>query len=1009
MSDVGGSLLSVGAGAIGFVAGGPIGAFAGFAAGGFAAQALLPQPALPERITEGPRLADLKIQSAAYGKPIPVVYGRMRTAGNIIWKQPLIEEQQVNESGSTGSGNHVAVVNYNYYATFAVAICKGPIAGVIKIWADSKLIYNADTSDADTLSANDLVPVTVFHGDETQTASSLIESFEGAGNVPAYRGLAYVLFERLPLRNYGNRIPNLTFEVAVGTNNSGIADSDYKLIAHFNGADQSTAFTDSSVYHKALTGSGAKLSTAQSVFGPASCLFSTVNDYIQAPAGADWNLPHNSAWQVSFRLRITSAPTTWHSVLATSDWGFDYGNSNKIGLFFNGGAISFQFTQALSLNTWYAWRISNDGAGHVRLYINGSQVGSTQTLTANSTTGEALRIGKITGATGFMGHIDELIFQRGGAVTTDTSYTVETSETNVAGAPGSDVSDQNIKDIVADLVQSCGLTAGDYDVSTINEQTVWTNAELLVKGFIVNGSGISVRKAIEDLAGAFLFEVYESDGKLHFNHRNNIINGGPVATIPESELGAHPLGTGESDLLEIVARQEVELPRDLTVRYLNPQRSYWQGIQRAQLQQANSVLKQDHDFPIAMTDDQAKVSALAGLMLPWAERRSFRLALSAKYAWLEVGDIIAVEYNSRSFPMRIIKTNFDGGMLEVAAVSQDFAIDGAGGTVNRSTSGGGSAGPSVVSTISYPVATTIGILDVNLLSDADDGPGYYVSADKGASANYWPGAGIYKSSDDSAFVSILSVGAPAETGTATNVLADGPVTTWDRANSVNISMTNGQLYSDTEANVLNGANIGILGKEIFQWTTAVLESDGTYTLSGLLRGRRGTEWATGAHQIGDRFYLYQPVKLRRVFGLRDEIGLVRYYKAVTSGRPIAGEPSIQFVNTAAGLKPYAPGHIKGARDGSGNIALTWIRRTRVGGGWRDYVDASLGENIEQYSIDIMDGASVKRTFDGIAVPSAVYTAEQQTADFGAPQASAVVKIYQISADVGRGYAGVATV
>ena len=33
------------------------------------------------------------------------------------------------------------------------------------------------------------------------------------GDAPAYRGLAYVVFERLPLANFGNRIPQLSFEV----------------------------------------------------------------------------------------------------------------------------------------------------------------------------------------------------------------------------------------------------------------------------------------------------------------------------------------------------------------------------------------------------------------------------------------------------------------------------------------------------------------------------------------------------------------------------------------------------------------------------------------------------------------------------------------------------------------------------------------------------------------------------------------------------------------------------
>ena len=33
------------------------------------------------------------------------------------------------------------------------------------------------------------------------------------GEAPAYRGLAYVVFERLPLADFGNRIPQLSFEI----------------------------------------------------------------------------------------------------------------------------------------------------------------------------------------------------------------------------------------------------------------------------------------------------------------------------------------------------------------------------------------------------------------------------------------------------------------------------------------------------------------------------------------------------------------------------------------------------------------------------------------------------------------------------------------------------------------------------------------------------------------------------------------------------------------------------
>jgi len=41
----------------------------------------------------------------------------------------------------------------------------------------------------------------------------LIAAREGADNAPAYRGHAYVVFERLPLADFGNRIPQLSFEI----------------------------------------------------------------------------------------------------------------------------------------------------------------------------------------------------------------------------------------------------------------------------------------------------------------------------------------------------------------------------------------------------------------------------------------------------------------------------------------------------------------------------------------------------------------------------------------------------------------------------------------------------------------------------------------------------------------------------------------------------------------------------------------------------------------------------
>ena len=83
-----------------------------------------------------------------------------------------------------------------------------------------------------------------------------------------------------------------------------------------------------------------------------------------------------------------------------------------------------------------------------------------------------------------------------------------------------------------------------------------------------------------------------------------------------------------------------------------------------------------------------------------------------------------------------------------------------------------------------------------------------------------------------------------------------------------------------------------------------------------------------------------------------------------------------------------------------------MRRTRTGGDLRDFVDVPLGEASELYAVVILNCGTVVRSFDIITTPTATYAATQQITDFGSTQTSISVKIYQISAAVGRGYGGV---
>ena len=152
---------------------------------------------LPGQRIEGACMDSLRVTSATEGVVIPRLYGRMRIGANIIWATDFREETNTTRQGG---GPKVTTTEYSYYASFTVALCEGPITGIGRIWADGKPL---DTS---------AITLRWYPGDEAQGADPFIVAKMGAANTPAYRGTAYVVFEELLLTEFGNRLPQLSFE-----------------------------------------------------------------------------------------------------------------------------------------------------------------------------------------------------------------------------------------------------------------------------------------------------------------------------------------------------------------------------------------------------------------------------------------------------------------------------------------------------------------------------------------------------------------------------------------------------------------------------------------------------------------------------------------------------------------------------------------------------------------------------------------------------------------------------
>jgi GTA TIM-barrel-like domain/Putative phage tail protein len=208
---VGGALMPAGIGLFGAtLSGAVLGRAVGAMAGRYIDQALFGASG-QNKIVEntGSRLSDLQVTASSEGSPIPRIFGRARLGGQIIWATRFEEEvirdsRTVKPSGKgMGGGPKQTTIttSYNYYANFAIALCEGEISRLGRVWVDGKEINLAEYN------------YRLYRGDEEQLPDSLLEAKEGAGNAPAYRGLAYIVFERLPLELFGNRIPQFNFEV----------------------------------------------------------------------------------------------------------------------------------------------------------------------------------------------------------------------------------------------------------------------------------------------------------------------------------------------------------------------------------------------------------------------------------------------------------------------------------------------------------------------------------------------------------------------------------------------------------------------------------------------------------------------------------------------------------------------------------------------------------------------------------------------------------------------------
>ena len=189
----------------------------------------------------------------------------------------------------------------------------------------------------------------------------------------------------------------------------------------------------------------------------------------------------------------------------------------------------------------------------------------------------------------------------------------------------------------------------------------------------------------------------------------------------------------------------------------------------------------------------------------------------------------------------------------------------------------------------------------------------------------------------------------------------------DAASVLSVTLTYGDLFSVTQLAMLGGRITSRMARtaagEIIAAQTCTLITGKSYTLQNLLRGRFGT---------GGPWACMRPVMhsccsiLPTWFAISvssGAIGLSSLYRGITADRDISLTATGRFAYQTVNLKPLSPVSLSGNRDASNDWSLTWVRRARTGGEWRDCRRRDW-RSVEQYQIDVFaDGTytTVKRT------------------------------------------------
>ncbi|OQW75845.1 MAG: hypothetical protein BVN32_09970 [Proteobacteria bacterium ST_bin14] len=473
-----------------------------------------------------------------------------------------------------------------------------------------------------------------------------------------------------------------------------------------------------------------------------------------------------------------------------------------------------------------------------------------------------------------------------------------------------------------------------------------------VTGFSAYGD--SIRGVAEMLASA---------GGAWFSPQGNrlAMRDAGEGAIAISDSGASAgRGRGQRGQRSIAAIGTV--PQTITIAHYDPARDYQTGLQRARRPGAGR--RSDRiELPAAIEAGMAK--AIAGRALARAEAGRERRGVALDWRALRIvpGDVVSLAGDGGAGSAgrwRVTRWSLEAMVVMLELIRLD---DGDAASPSPLSA---SSGRVLADTDSVHGPTIMHLFELPALDDRIfEAPRLLVAA--AGTEPGWRRAALLLSTDGGMrWTSAGSTAAPATLGVLASAAPAAPATLRDLSTVIDIDLVHGgmALASADDAALDSGANLALLGNELIQFGLATQMGATRWRLRRLLRGRRGTEAAIAGHAVGDRFVLIDPDDLAAIDLPLTATGSTVQMLASGIGDG-AGPVAAAIMPSGVSVRPPSPVHVQ-ARIAGGDLAISWVRRSRAGWRWIDGADARLAEEAEAYAITIASPGYPERRIDTTA-------------------------------------------